>query len=169
MLRVIRPEQRVLTIGNPGLHIESASAVAPALHLTATTTSSPQTVTIQRLTPSVDTTIDWGDGSAPVTIVAGFAGTLTRSYATPGTYPIRVANADALTHVDIRVPQIGGLNTADLAGATLVYFRASGMGAGCVIRSGAHDFSVAAMQPDGDVITLVRAHWMSAAAHKGAA
>ena len=136
-MRIIRPEQRAWALGNPGLHIEGAlaSAVAPALHLTATTTATPQTVTIQQLTPSVNTTIDWGDGSAPDTIAAAYAGTLTHSYAAPGTYPIRVENADALTRVDIRVAQIGGLNTADLAGATLVYFRANNMGAGCVIRS----------------------------------
>ena len=61
------------------------------LRLTATTTGAA-TVTIQRLTPNVDTWIDWGDGSATAraAIVTGYTGTLTHDYAAAGVWPITV-------------------------------------------------------------------------------
>ena len=83
------------------------------LTLTATTTATPQTVTIQQLTHRVPTVVDWGDGSRD-TVAANYTGTHTHAYAVPGTYNITVHRAQHITALDIRVPQIGGLNTAQL-------------------------------------------------------
>ena len=100
---------------------------------------------------------------------------------------VATIQGDSYQLADGRQPGWTVSSTATLAGATIAVIISGGsVFAGSVvsetvirltltktqsasIRSGAHDFSVAAMQPDGDVITLVRAHWMSAAAHKGAA
>ena len=100
---------------------------------------------------------------------------------------VATIQGDSYQLADGRQPDWTVSSTATLAGATIAVIISGGsVFAGSVvsetvirltltktqsasIRSGAHDFSVAAMQPDGDVITLVRAHWMSAAAHKGAA
>ena len=110
-----------------------ASGMRP-LTLTATTTATPQTVTIQQLTHRVPTVISWGDGSSD-NVAANYTGTHTHAYATPGTYNIVVHRAQHITAIDIRVPQIGGLNTAQLRASPITDFRASEMSAGCVIRS----------------------------------
>jgi hypothetical protein len=98
-------------------------------------------VTIQQLTPSVDVTINWGDGTAVETIAAGRTTTITHAYATPGSYPIVVSNADALTAVDLRVAQISGLDTADLRGAVLTHFWVNGLGAAATNRVASSDMT----------------------------
>ena len=74
----------------------------PSLDFTVTTTSSPETVTLQQITPSgADVTVDWGDGNSTV-IADGNTGTTTHDYATAGTYEISISNAPIITSVDLR-------------------------------------------------------------------
>jgi hypothetical protein len=91
-------------------------------HLTATTTSASETVTIARLTTYQNTTIDWGDGSAPETLVANVTTARTHVYATAGTYPITVNHAHLITQLQLDNAQLGGLDTAELKYSILTYF-----------------------------------------------
>jgi hypothetical protein len=104
--------------------------------LTATTSGAAETVTLQRITHSVNTAIDWGDGTREQ-IAANYTGTLTHSYAAAGSYPITIHRANSITVVDLRVSQISGLNTSQLANAVLTYFRVHELGAAAtnVVRS----------------------------------
>ena len=90
--------------------------------LTATTTVSPQTVTITRLTYSRPSVIDWGDGSAYETIAAGSVAALTHDYATAGTYTIRAAKAQYITQIELDNAVLGGLDTAELRYSLVTYF-----------------------------------------------
>ena len=105
------------------------------LNLTITTTASPQTVTIQRLTPQVESVIDWGDGTT-TTVPAAHAVPIVKIYATASVYQVKVTNRHRITSLDMRVSQIGGLNTSDLRRAPMTgTFRLFSLGAGCVINS----------------------------------
>ena len=85
------------------------------LHLTATTTGAGQTVTLQQITHSVPTAIDWGDGSREQ-VAAGHVAALSHVYAATGEYAIVVYKASAITTLDLRDDKLGGLNTRDLRG-----------------------------------------------------
>ena len=85
-----------------------SGVIPPAFTLTATTTAPGQTVTLQRLTPTGDsTTVTWGDGSAPTTVAAAYAGTVTHVYAAAGTYAISVAKPLIITALDLRDAKLG--------------------------------------------------------------
>ena len=111
--------------------------------LTATTTTTPQTVTIQQLTPTGrNVSIDWGDGTASEAIADGYTDPLTHAYASAGTYPIRVTGASSLTAVDLRVAQLNGLDTRQLRRSRLTHFRAHDLGSAVVSRVHSADMSL---------------------------
>jgi len=85
------------------------------LHLTATTTGAGQTVTLEQITHSVPTAIDWGDGSREQ-VAAGHVAALSHVYAATGEYAIIVFQASAITTLGLRDNKLGGLNTRDLRG-----------------------------------------------------
>ncbi|MDD3984178.1 MAG: hypothetical protein PHU54_09655, partial [Candidatus Omnitrophica bacterium] len=91
-------------------------------HLTATTTGASETVSITRLTTYYDTTIDWGDGTAPETLVANVTTARTHVYATAGTHPITVNHAHLITQLQIDNAKLGGLDTSELQYSVLTYF-----------------------------------------------
>ena len=91
-------------------------------HLTATTTGASETVSIARLTTYYDTTIDWGDGTAPETLVANVTTARTHVYAVAGTYPITVNHAHLITQLQIDNAKLGGLDTSELQYSVLTYF-----------------------------------------------
>ena len=105
------------------------------LNLTITTTASPQTVRIQQLTPQIDSTIDWGDGTTTL-IVANRTSVIDKTYATAGVYKVKVQNPDRIVSLDLRVAAIGGLNTRDLRNAPMTgTFLLTSLGTGCVLDS----------------------------------
>lgn len=78
-----------------------AGGGAPVATLTVTTTSSPQTVTLTRITPTGgDCIVTWGDGDR-TTITDGNTGSTAHQYATAGTYPLTIFNFSIITHFDI--------------------------------------------------------------------
>ena len=93
---------------------------APNFTLTATTTGA-QTVTINRLTLSVPTTIHWGDGTSTAH-AAGVTTAITHDYAGAGTWAIRVPYADRITQLDLRDAKLGGLDTAQLTGVVTYFY-----------------------------------------------
>ena len=89
------------------------------LHLRAATGA--QTVTIQRLTPSGDVRVCWGDGGIS-TVASGYTGTVTHAYAAAGVYTIAVEGASRITGLDLQDTKLGGLNTAELRSSRLTHF-----------------------------------------------
>ena len=100
----------------------SKGIIISRFHLTATTTGASETVSIARLTTYYDTTIDWGDGTAPETLVANVTTARTHVYATAGTYPITVNHAHLITQLQLDNAKLGGLDTAELKYSVLTYF-----------------------------------------------
>jgi hypothetical protein len=91
-----------------------ADVYSPHSVFSAVTTASPQTVTIQRLTPTGrDITIDWGDGNVDV-VLNGTAGVITHVYITAGTYPILIGYPAVITYFDLRDDAIH-FNTGTIA------------------------------------------------------
>ena len=103
-------------------YLYSKGIVINQFHLTATTTGASETVSIARLTTYYDTTIDWGDGTAPETLVANVTTARTHVYATAGTYPITVNHAHLITQLRIDNAKLGGLDTSELQYSVLTYF-----------------------------------------------
>jgi len=103
-------------------YLYSKGIIIFRFHLTATTTAPNETVAIARLTTYQNTTIDWGDGTTPDTLVANNTNTLTHAYATAGTYPITVNHAHLITQLRLDNVKIGGLDTAELKYSVLTYF-----------------------------------------------
>ncbi len=115
-------------------YLYSKGIVINQFHLTATTTDASETVSITRLTTYYDTTIDWGDGSAPETLVANVTTARTHVYATAGTYPITVNHAHLITQLQVDNAKLGGLNTAELKYSRITYFVVT-LATGCTIDS----------------------------------
>ena len=103
-------------------YLYSKGIVINRFHMTATTTGASEKVSITRLTTYYDTTIDWGDGSAPETLVANVTTARTHVYATAGTYPITVNHAHLITQLQIDNAKLGGLDTSELQYSVLTYF-----------------------------------------------
>jgi len=103
-------------------YLYSKGIVINQFHLTATTTGASETVSITRLTTYYDTTIDWGDGTAPETLVANVTTARTHVYAAAGTYPITVNHAHLITQLQLDNAKLGGLDTAELKYSILTYF-----------------------------------------------
>jgi len=93
----------------------------PAFTLTATTSASNQTVTIQRLTLSVDTYVDWGDGSR-TPLPANTTSSFNHTYASARAYRIRIPQAKKITAIDLRDSKLGQLRTAQLRSSPITYF-----------------------------------------------
>ena len=105
----------------PGFGSADIGAVSdPPMTLTATTGAPGATVTLQQLTHSVPTMIDWGDGSGPDAIAAGTVVPIQHVYAAAGTYAVTIARARWITHLDLQDAKIGGLNTAELRQSTYI-------------------------------------------------
>ena len=58
-------------------------------------------LTIQRLTPTVDSVISWGDGET-TNVPAAHAAVITHNYAGAGVWAVRVTNPTQITHLDLR-------------------------------------------------------------------
>ena len=115
-------------------YLYSKGIVINRFHMTATTTGASETVSIARLTTYYNTTIDWGDGSAPETLVANVTTARTHVYATAGTYPIVVNHAHLITQLRVEDAKLGGINTAELKYSVLTYFWVT-LATGCTINS----------------------------------
>ena len=115
-------------------YLYSKGIVINRFHMTATTTGASETVSIARLTTYYNTTIDWGDGSAPETLVANVTTARTHVYATAGTYPITVNHAHLITQLKIDNAKLGGIDTAELKYSVLTYFWVT-LATGCTINS----------------------------------
>jgi len=109
---------------------------ANKLRLTATTAGAGQTVTLQRITHSRPSTVQWGDGAVD-SHGADYTGPWTHTYTDAGTYEVCVHHADRITGVDLRDSKISGLNTVQLRRSVLTRFWATGLDATTanVIRS----------------------------------
>ena len=105
------------------LGVGGAAAGVPALTLTATTTGAAETVTIHRMTPATgkSLTIDWGDGNSTV-VAAGVTAAQANTYASAGTYNVRVTNALDIVQINLQDAKLSGLKSAELAGAAITYF-----------------------------------------------
>lgn len=91
----------------PVLGVPGVLDGAPTLGLTVTTTTSPQTVTLQRITPTGgDCVVSWGDGNT-TTITDGNTATTTHQYATAGTYQANISAPQLITYLDLRDATIG--------------------------------------------------------------
>ena len=115
-------------------YLYSKGIVINRFHMTATTTGASETVSIARLTTYYNTTIDWGDGSAPETLVANVTTARTHVYATAGTYPITVNHAHLITQLRVDNAKLGGIDTAELKYSVLTYFWVT-RATGCTINS----------------------------------
>ena len=115
-------------------YLYSKGIIINQFHLTATTTGASETVSIARLTTYYDTTIDWGDGSAPETLVANVTTARTHVYATAGTYPITVNHAHLITQLQVDNAKLGGLDTAELKYSRITHFWVT-LATGCTIDS----------------------------------
>jgi hypothetical protein len=94
------------------------------------TTSGAQTLTINALTVSADTTVSWGDGSSDV-YTAG-AGARTHNYAGAGTWRVRILQPLNVTVFALNAPvPIVRLNSANIKGmVNCTNFTAINFGAG---------------------------------------
>ncbi|MCZ2097321.1 MAG: hypothetical protein LC121_13880, partial [Anaerolineae bacterium] len=106
----MRGMMRLALLGVPGA--QGGASVPTTFTLVATTTADAQTVTIQKLQATDAYEIDWGDGSAPQAVAAGYSGTLTHQYASAGAYNIVIPQAAGYTNIDIRDSKIGMTVTA---------------------------------------------------------
>lgn len=107
------------------------------LHLTAVTSAPGQTLNIEAVRFSSPGIINWGDNS--VTFVAAKTGAqdyteLNHVYASAGTYTIGISPASKMTLIRITDAKLSGLDTAELANATMAYFSVAGV-PGCRIHS----------------------------------
>jgi len=84
----------------PGLNWQDTS-LATKFIMTATTATPAETVTLQRITPGIDSMVYWGDGSTD-TILAANVATTTHVYANAGTYTVTVKNPASWTYLDLR-------------------------------------------------------------------
>ena len=89
--------------------------------LTATTVSTSQVVTIQRLTLNGAQILSWGDGQS-TTITSGSTGTWPHTYASAGTYTITLPNARGIIGLQLQDAKLGALNTSQLRQSSLNYF-----------------------------------------------
>ena len=99
----------------------SATYAQSPFTLTATTASSSQVVTIQRLTLNGAQILSWGDGQS-TTITSGSTGTWPHTYASAGTYTITLPNARGITGLELNDANLGGLKTSQLRQSSLNYF-----------------------------------------------
>ena len=106
----MRGMMRLALLGVPGA--QGGASVPTTFTLVATTTADAQTVTIQKLQATDAYEIDWGDGSAPQAVAAGYSGTLTHKYASAGAYNVVLPQAAGYTAIDIRDSKIGMTVTA---------------------------------------------------------
>lgn len=104
---------RMALMGVPVGPGRGGGAPAPTTFtMVATTTADAQTVTINKLQAANAYEIDWGDGSAPQEVAAGYSGTLTHEYASAGAYNVVIPQAAGYTDIDIRDSKIGMTVTA---------------------------------------------------------
>lgn len=106
----MRGMMRLALLGVPGAR--GGASVPTTFTMVATTTADAQTVTINKLQAANAYEIDWGDGSAPQAVAAGYSGTLTHQYASAGAYNIVIPQAAGYVHIDIRDSKIGMTVTA---------------------------------------------------------
>ena len=110
------------------LNVLGGSAADPSASFTAVT-SGAQTLTINALTVSAATTVDWGDGSSDVYTGSGAR---THNYAGAGTWQVRILEPLNVTTFNVNstgVPIV--LNSADVKGMLNVTdFRANSLPAG---------------------------------------
>jgi hypothetical protein len=121
---------------NPNVASNVISITVPYLSFAVTTTSSPQTVTLQQITPSgANVTCYWGD-TASSAVTDGNVGTTAHSYAAAGTYTIRISNPAILSVIDLRDSAIT-FNSSTLlnCGTMLDTLFLSGLHTECVINS----------------------------------
>jgi hypothetical protein len=138
-----------MTIYRPGQHLyypgsgvrvvqPMGGAAVLALTLTATTTGAAQTVTIHRMTPAAGkaVVISWGDGNS-TTVAAGDTASKANTYASAGSYAIRVTDARNIVQIDLHDSKLSGLKSAELAKSAITYFVAYSLGTAttCVVRS----------------------------------
>lgn len=83
-------------LGPRGVPVGGGGGEAPAV-FTATTTAPAQTVTLFRLTPTVNTTIDWGDGTSS-SVTSGEAGNITHQYASAAAYTVTIQKPSKISH-----------------------------------------------------------------------
>lgn len=91
---------------------------------TATTTAANETVTITQLTVDRPTVLDWGDGQWQE-LPADSTAAINHMYATPGTYDVRLANARAVTALQLGNAKLGRLDTAQLYHSAITIFNVS--------------------------------------------
>lgn len=97
-------------------------AAGNVLTLTLTTSSSRETVTINRLTPTGgNCVIDWGDGTT-TTVAAGTTTAINKVYASAGVYSAVVSNANLITGIRLQNAKISNFDTAQLAGSVVTNF-----------------------------------------------
>jgi len=113
------------------------------LTLTATTTASPQTVTLNRMTPATGTTltVDWGDGGDDTVINAGDTAAKSHEYANADTYTIEITDSDNVVQIDLHDSKLSGFDTGDLASATLTYFICYSLGSAAASTIDSDDMS----------------------------
>jgi hypothetical protein len=99
----------------------SATYARSPFTLTATTASSSQVVTIQRLTLNGAQILSWGDGQF-TTITSGSTGTWPHTYASAGTYTITLPNARGIIGLQLQDAKLGALKTSQLRQSSLNYF-----------------------------------------------
>jgi len=90
--------------GTPGL-----LGGAAQLAFTVTTTGASENISFSRITPTgQDIKISWGDGTID-TIADGNTGAVAHTYASAGTYNLRISNPDVITHLNMSgVSQLSG-------------------------------------------------------------
>lgn len=100
----MRSLMKVLLLGGSG------AAAAPTASFTVTTTAPNQTLTINSLGVSAETTVEWGDGSSNA-----YTGTAQRThqYAAAGVWTVRILQPELVTTLDIRDNKVT-LNSADV-------------------------------------------------------
>jgi len=86
----------VPVLGMPGL-----LGGAAQLAFTVTTTGASENISFPRITPTGrDIKISWGDGTVD-TIADGNTGAVAHTYASAGTYNLRISNPDVITYLDM--------------------------------------------------------------------
>ena len=104
-----RPIQR-------GVSQATSASVSVVLNLLVVTTTAPsQTFTIQALTVSAPTTVDWGDGN---TNTYTGSGTRNHVYASAAAYTVRIRQPLNVTALDLRDTKISNLTGASLSALT---------------------------------------------------
>jgi len=97
-------------LGVPGV-LDGGGAADTSFSMTVTTTGA-QTLTLQDLTVSASTTVDWGDGSS--NDYTG-SGTRTHNYAGAGTWTVTIKQPLNVTGIDLRDTKITALTGANMA------------------------------------------------------